>query len=162
MTNSEKRVAIARDVIQRLNSDGSLLTAGHNGYICSPVKFPDDSGDLKDRMEDIDQAPCMVCALGATLLSKARLFNNVPLATITDNNYFLHVSGHTARQNLRDVFPTLMLDMIEAAYEMRPMGTWLPEKLRKTVNFGTEIKDPKQRMIAIMQNIIDNGGEFIV
>src|SRR4051794_28070782 len=78
-----KPVLVAQDVLRHVNT--LLLSRGTyiSGY---PTAASIKEGDLQDNV-DVIEKDCTVCALGALLLSKARLFNDVPMTYLISNNW---------------------------------------------------------------------------
>jgi hypothetical protein len=162
-------IAVAKDVIKQLNSQKNPLCAGNYGYVASDYKFESDAGDLQKYVEEVQKANCRVCALGAALLSKARLFNHVPVKKISSKRYGtetfgIDVDNETVYKGLSSVFSKAQMQLIESAYER---GNFGPESRRAkdeiidAILFGDKYVDKKERLIAIMRNLIKNEGVFI-
>jgi hypothetical protein len=164
---NEKAVAIAEDVIAHCNTLN--LTTGK--YFHLNVNFWEQNpseGDLKDYVEEI-QPFCSVCALGAGIWSKARLFDNVPMEYFVDK-LLGTCNGNGMVDTLEDVFSHKSIVLIEAAFERtRPLTDYIKnlkerpseEELWDAVNFGHLYKTNAERLCAIYQNVVDNDGEFI-
>jgi len=119
-----------------------------------------------------------VCAMGACLLSYARVYDNVPLSKIGfhDNLSGTWIFG-PARENivelLRNAFDFDQLALIEAAFEggmivrkdrLSEGGRRLSDKaedFRRDVKQGKYQTHSKATLAAIMKNIIANNGIFI-
>jgi hypothetical protein len=169
-SKAEKALAVAKDVLSRLSSyrlktseyvTGTVVTEG----ITSET-------DLQS-VVDVVQQNCTVCALGACFLSKIRLFNKVPANEILRPYSYgkrasINVGRRLIEKHLADVFSPIQLDMIESAFEMRVLDNWTMSKdegdlIRGASAFGQKFgHDRKARTAAVMQNIIDNGGTFVV
>jgi hypothetical protein len=173
MTNEQKkRVEVAKDVIALVNS--GVLHAGHRGYInpAGGIIDPENrnesiinlmtiwtrSGDFKEVVKQ-----CTVCALGAvTLASLVKREDEVKAAAL------LQLAEDCDRDIVDDelmcsVFSEEQMDLIESAYEQCAMGDKsysTDEDTRDAVIFGKDHSTPSNRLIAIMQNIIDHKGEF--
>ena len=137
MSRAERRVAVAKDVIIRINA--GRMQAGHGGYISGPGHG---GGVLSKSRANRLAKECVVCARGGLMLAKVAKFNcAVYVGELND-------SFSTAR-NLADCFTEAQLWSIESAYEcynwMSPMS---------------DIADPNDRLLAICQNIIDHKGTF--
>jgi hypothetical protein len=115
------------------------------------------SGDFKEVVKK-----CTVCALGAvTLASLVKRDDNVKAAAL------LQLAEDCDRDivddGLMSVFSDHQMDLIESAYEMCSIGygsAFCDQDTRNAVIFGKDHKNPSNRLIAIMQNIIDHKGEF--
>src|ERR1043165_3171280 len=76
----EKAVAVAKDVIKRLK----YLNIETRHYMCGqiPSKLKiSEKDDLKKHVAKVEKY-CKVCALGACIISKARLFDEVPMISL--------------------------------------------------------------------------------
>lgn len=179
LTKKQARVAIANDVLKLLNSR-HLKVASSNGYLV--VK---DNTDIKDIVGDnmlCDAQPsinklvknCEVCALGSAMVSYVRLFDNITLRELGIHNSFwdkdeiiIETDKIDISEKLGDIFSLEQLDMIEAAFERdstfadyEDKGDSFHNKINKSLLFGEKYKSDRQRLIAIMQNIVDNDGTF--
>jgi hypothetical protein len=161
-----KRVHIAEDVIKQINLGKFLPQTGHivqnkdlNTFLCSlsePIS-------LKDILPDYN---CTVCAKGAMFLSDV----------LARNNYYADMLGigDSDCERKLDYISKKQLHMIEAAFECRVRYfhkdlkkknlisySVNPNKLGNScVKFGLKYEIPNARLIAIMENIIENEGEF--
>ena len=159
---NEKAVAVAKDVLKHLKA---LRIA--QGYYINGDALPVMEGDLKDNLDTV-QKKCRVCLLGACVLSKARLYDNVPLEELlfdSDAGKSLSADEDDTRSILQDVFDPEQMDLMEAAFEKT---TCLAEDctdyalLVQAVDFGNRYEDRYDRVKAVMENIIANNGKFIV
>jgi len=160
------RVAIAKDVIYRLSNPTQGYSALSNYYInidgtditgYDYLSDQDLNDDLQSHVGKLD-GRCQVCALGGLLLSKARLYNHVPL-----DLFHLGFEANAVRQGLLDIFELMQLRLIEIAFEVDDFfGLGLDESsIEKALHFGSQFNNEASRMIAIMQNIVNNNGTFI-
>ena len=172
MTGREKAVAIAKDVLEHVQtyhwSRGTYLSGSWYGGTHL-------TGDLQDHVEEVEKS-CTMCLLGACLVSKARLFDAVPLAKLYrsyyDGAYVDHRSINPEREAieplLQDIFPSLELSKIESAFERRVMNDGCDDTtanwdlLRGAALFGRRLNDDADRVTAVMENIIANDGIFVV
>ncbi|RJQ24579.1 hypothetical protein C4577_07355 [Candidatus Parcubacteria bacterium] len=148
MTKKEKAVAVAKDVLKHLRS---LKFTGCASYC---------EGDGLNISKDENVQPhisklvknCEVCALGGMFLSYIRLFDNVKYEKIIEpkyyeeNEYQIHVDRDYIIDKFKGIFDRDVLDCIEDAYE----GGW-----------DEFYPDPRDRIKAIMKNIVKNNGRFI-
>lgn len=120
MTVSERRVAVANDVLARL--DVTRFAVGNYFLTTSPqvVKAAcaaDDAGDdLRPLVEDL-RAGCQVCVMGALLLAKARLFDRVPASVLRPTPGDIDPLGSDIAVALADVFDARTLALMEATFE---------------------------------------------
>lgn len=169
MNASEMRVAVAKDVIERIDtyqfSKAVYLTSEEYS-----IPLEETTGDLQNILPTVEQN-CQMCAIGALLVSKARLFNDVPIQDVVmplRTNEFTIASGvNNILKLLGKVFPDFMLYQIEATFVQTNRFTPYPydsnPKIRDAATYGLSLSpDLKLRVKSIMQNIIDNKGEFII
>lgn len=108
---------------------------------------------------------CKVCALGAFLAAKALCDNNICVNDLELNHYEDSVFRRwQINSHLLEIFPQDQIDMIELAYEGHQYNrNDLPALLYQfALKFYADHvdKSPRDRMIAIMENIIKNNGTF--
>jgi hypothetical protein len=168
--SQKKRIEVAKDVIALVNS--GVLNPGHVGYIeFTGGNGYTDSDTTAAKMigvwtESCDfkqvAKKCTVCALGAatlaSLIKKDNVVKAAALIELADYN-----DRDVVDNELEDsVFSKEQMDLIESAYEGSCMGDvhCLGEDWDHASAFHEDHKNPANRLIAIMQNIIDHDGEF--
>src|SRR5579862_3956479 len=116
-----KAVLVAKDVLKRLR----YLNVSTNIYLKGVLeKALPKNEDLKEHVAEV-QKKCQVCALGACLLSKARLYDKVPLSSIGslegEDGYWKIYAGCDSSTRiftlLKDVFDLNSLSLMETAFE---------------------------------------------
>ena len=169
----DRRVAVAEDVLLQLRrldvpllvlrGVGYIVGAGHVGS--SEYEGIDLDGDLKDHA-DMVQRRCTVCAMGALLLSKARLLDEVPMAAIVrthDEIGEIDVDREDAVRLLKDTFDADTLNRVEAFFEGSPMHMFTRRYYLSGMDaYAKSLATPRERMIEVAENIVHNLGEFIV
>ena len=159
---NEKRVAIAKDVITRINNSNLIEIRGQiiNNYIELPM--------IDNPQDEINKETCQVCARGAILCSWIGNFNNVgwkelnKIGGVSCGNNYSSTAFPTA---LLDVFDRVMLDNIEAAFEAS-VYDWhydMVETHKYVDAFGGLDEDGDiigAPIIELMEWIIKNEGEF--
>lgn len=160
----EQRVAIAKDVIKQL--DANIIKAINGAYLLDSETDMRSWGFLSSgAMGPVKVSPgepCQACALGSLFVCAVEReegadYRGIPIKAST--------AQPLIHENLAPYFDKLQLGMIEAAFERssRYVTEYDPDNQRlgyECVDFGDEYADPDTRMRAIMQNIIDNEGEF--
>ena len=151
LSQNEKRVAICRDVIARI--DAQKIRPNH-GY------FFNGKGEVYENVtvpvqEQINNTTCSVCAKGAIFCSWVGNFNNVDhielkYATEKVDTWDRYVP------ELMDIFGREMLDNLEAAFE-REVYCWHYDKDAPR-HYVAAFRGYDLR--GIMEYIIANGGEF--
>ncbi len=155
---ADARVAIAQDVLDTLEIGRMEASRNHgymsvHGHVKSVNTFEDLSLALRRKG---GKTSCRVCAIGAAALCAIGLYDEAPY----DDIYW---SGGTMRDVLSRWFSRKQLDLIESAYEMDKEshdGGSSDGARERAVAFGVRYVDPRERLEAIMQNIIRNKGSF--
>lgn len=157
MASPKKAVAVAEDVLVQLRKRKNTIIPHQGTYLETDAEFTDeqlDGHDLQEYVDKVQKADCKVCAVGAAVMSKARLFDNVPadVVVVADD-----IHGH-----LFDVFDENTVALMECAFEQSDsFSTGQSEKhLEAAIEFGERYEDDKERLRAIMKNIIENNGKF--
>ncbi len=158
----EKRIAICKDVIARI--DGENIVPCHGVFW--PNKVPNaydmsfaEEKEYKEEItvkDRINGEPCKVCAKGALFCSWVGNFNEVSWSAANQSNMEEIAKLNTAAPELVTIFGRVMLDNIEAAFEKQAYRWHYDrlETLKYAVAFdGYTLRD-------IMQYIIDNNGTF--
>jgi hypothetical protein len=168
MTESGKRVAIAKDVIRSVLEDKTIKPQ-------AGVYFESNSldGTLNNmRYEEIDESSiefrdvflkklheCTACAVGSMFVCSMLRDDNLTITEFRESFDNKHV--------LRRFFSSGQIYLIESAFERDNMH-WCNEdweleqdNIYAAIKFGERYTNDKKRLIAIMQNIIDNNGTFI-
>jgi len=166
LTRAERKVEIAKDVIKHIQAENLNIRDGL-GYI-----VPDTARghlDLRDRANtrteldsegcDLVRKHCTMCARGALLISRVDVGNKLGWSDIGSGHAG---SGHTV-WGLKDAFTISELKLIEAAFERSDnyaSSTTRRELKIDAREFGKGHADPSDRLLAVMQNIVDHDGEF--
>jgi hypothetical protein len=180
----DKRIEIAKDVLKQLDrQDVPLMAKSRYGYVLGTLDIGLNPSDEIQGHADTIQKSCTVCAKGALLLSKARLYDAVPFSAIAT----FHMEDDGTRKSicanpgaihdaLSDIFDRFTLDMLEAAFE-KSAGTIYNEededdeplygdhewgRLKQAAWYGSTYTNDVDRVRACMQNLITNDGEFIL
>lgn len=180
MSKANKRIAIAKDILTQLMKRVYKATPGTYTLFRTKENVSEFGGsynedkDLQANFEkDIEN--CDTCALGACILSIARLGDSLTFADVDNRNA-------KATKKIKSIFEPNQLALIETAFEKtydnfgfwstQESGTSLwstsvkiggqltTEQADAAVSFGRRYSSDKSRLIAIYQNIIDNKGTF--
>ncbi len=162
LTPAQMRIAIAADAAEMIRADKFTMKSG-TGYLRAYV------ADLESRMDDDLQmhldavtATCTVCQLGAALLAKAHLYDNVPMRALDGYGGRLHIGQRSELvRMLSGIFPARTLDMMEAAFEQRVLVGDTDDVYGAAV-YGLDFEDDQDRALAVFANIGANGGDFVV
>ena len=161
---ADARVAIAKDVIATLKLNTVRACAGtyfedNEGF--DHMEEPFEAIALRMRQK-YGQATCSACALGATVISAIGLYNK-PGAVGKAWKENGGLDQHELHSVLGRWFTGIQLDLIECAFEEATHfvsgGSTLDDR-EKASAFGYEYNYDHDRLVAIMQNIVDNKGTF--
>jgi hypothetical protein len=149
-TKEEERVKIAKDVLKWL--DSGRLVAESGTYIGSDADVPieKDSVDARKLLRQVKT--CTVCARGAVLYGMLMRHDHLNVSRRADwDTSFVNALGDYAKRYdskdyIQQLFSITMLDAMEDAFE----GGW-----------NDDYEDDRDRLEAIMHNIIRNDGEFV-
>jgi hypothetical protein len=134
---AKRRVAIAQDVIDQIHAKKYRPT--HMVYVDGPFD------EFDTTASKAVTAKCDVCAIGGMFLSRFNLYNK-------ENDYV--GDSDTMKDRLEEAgFTSEQLRLIERCFEgwgsIEDEHPWL-----------AELDNPEDRLIAIMQNIVDHKGTF--
>ena len=163
MTKRERRVAIAKDVLDHLDY---LNIKDGNGFIVDSgtESLIDRSGPITHQDCQIIRDTCAMCARGALMISRVDLFNSIDWSQMYSEPCGEEVDF--AHRDLTDevligAFGKKQLGKIEAAFEV---GACYAENVgcsdataQLCKEFGLKYRDAKDRLRAIMLNIVENG-----
>ena len=163
LTPAQQRIAIAKDVIASVRS--GQYEASPGTYF-STFGIPDDAVGKELQTFLKKGVECNVCVLGACFASKVKIANNYKLRSHADFRGEVDFDriNDEARFKLGSVFPVRHRDLMESAFEQSDMhesdDSADYDRIQEAIEFGNRYADPAERMIAIMTNIIHNGGTF--
>ncbi len=149
ISKAEARVLIAQDVLNQLNLKKIIATSG------TYFAFGDTTFDGGDFLHEVlDKTQCQVCALGSLYYSRVQVANETKcdvVEKIREDESLNSINNvHTIMPDLNQYFDWSALDKIENYFE-----GWFEGD-----TFYNDNSDPEIRMRKIMQNIIDNNGDF--
>lgn len=176
-TAAQKRVAIAKDVLDQI--EAKTITPKKGTYVA--LKGVRGKGFYElPVQENFDKVKCTTCALGGLLTCMVKFTNDATMKDL-DNPGMDYDSGteNNLWKRLAKFFGKKQLFLIEHVFENWTYGMWdtyakgqmaelgfkASDKDRQLVNkvnatWGLYPKTAKDRMIAIMENIIRNNGTF--
>jgi hypothetical protein len=150
LTPSQKRVAIAKDVIAQL--DTRRLRARTMTYVYLVGPKPKASYDQQVCDLTVGRN-CQVCALGAMFVVAVERADKLNVSDNVDfDNRFHGADGETCYSYLAQFFSTDQLHQIEAAFEGFDGIRWAWAE-------DTDVS-PEERMRRVMTNVIRNRGRF--
>ncbi len=187
LSKAEKRVAIAKDCIQQLELKKIRATQGtyfqakvkldskeHTSlpyYSSTPVTETVVDTDMQVQKVVQSMKSCNACALGTVFACTVGIANKLKINDLNKDYESTQLDGiafdgSTMYDYLRGFFTTKQLTMIECAFEkydtMGERSEAGHANQLASALFGRKYPSAKARMIAIMKNVIKNGGEFVV
>lgn len=163
MTVYEKRVAVAKDVLERL--DTKEYTAGIGRVFDRLLQCDlDVKGSEHMQAQPLIQGlkHCVVCAKGAFLLSTVRLFNSLSRAELS-NGADTEVAANLPI--MRELFGIGIMDEMEVIFEQTHYNwTSLSEDEEEVLwrSDGLNMIGQDARLRWICEKLIESGGEKIV
>jgi len=169
MTKAEKRVQIAKDVIDRINLEqivpSNVFLDDDKGYTFG---VPFGNTPLEDGQEmktSLNSITCSACVKGGMFLSYVGRSNNHTYDEYTGVSI---EEDSKELKKLREIFTQRQLDLMELFFE-GDIFSWMHDKGKRLVKANEKmvekfhekyIFDRRSRMIAICENIIENNGTF--
>lgn len=151
LSPTQKRITLAKDALKHLHSEKTF--AATRTY----VTFTDEEEiDWYTQLDTkIKEKQCYVCALGALLVAEVLYCDNLTVEQASRST--------GVYRRLTNYFTSQQLGLMESAFETvsrfaRDNGNSF-EDAQAATKFGRNLID-KDRMIKILNNIIDNEGEF--
>lgn len=161
MKPAERRVEIAKDVISRIKA--GTFVAHHGVYIKNEKLENDECSENAVCKTDIflkDLGKCEVCARGALLLSRL-IINPHTIRKIDLLGEIESYNEYGSSWDEEYDFNRFQLETIETAFEGRELGDLPWDHVEECIEFCKGVKSPEDRLLMIMQNIIDHNGTFV-
>lgn len=160
MTREERKVAVCKDVLSRL--DVMQVTSG--SYVDSDNEYDCEHDAVVTPSEcDMLFEACEVCARGALLLGRVAVFNKLTWGEIgLVGDHTITASDSDTTNGLDGIFTYYELCELETAFELG-MNLYVlgGDAYDAARNFGHLYPDPKDRLRAILENVIQNNGNFV-
>jgi len=175
-SRSERKVLLAKDVLLQIETNKIIPTEGE--WLTFTLGKRKETCNLQEEFLSNSVKGCQCCALGGLMLSNTLYKNNVYVPCISDeeytvddeniytvddeNIYTVDFMGHKSHDEkstdqLRETFYSHELELIEEYFEC---GLGLFSTGIKFSSIWHE-KNEYERLISIMENIVENSGEFI-
>jgi hypothetical protein len=167
MTPSEKRVAIARDVIAQLAAERLVAVPGIWLDFNVTDNEPDQDPELQTILKSTDQ--CEGCALGGMFMCAVERANKLKLSELDEPD-----TGTASQSDvfsyMRKFFSREQLNLIEVCFEQgNGAGNVGSDAHDQAMVFFGEAEyegdcsaSANDRMRLIMENIVANNGKFVV
>lgn len=152
---AQQRVEIAREVLRYL--DAGKIQAAQGWYVMvEGVRFEISQESLPEL------TTCHACGIGALLLARTLSFDNgVIQFDHPRRSWASAIEREQVEDGLNDIFDLEDLGLIESAFEGAAADSRNQENLKAEGMF-TEYTSAEERLRTIMENIIANGGTFVV
>lgn len=163
MTRNERKVALAQDVLAKLDAD--LIVAEKGAYLEGDLQVG--KGVITPEDCQTIYGSCEMCAKGALLVSRIDKYNTVEwddLVNVEDDYFSL--ADESTFHGLKEAFTQEELDLIEIAFE-----GWSPRPERsdeydqdlvyRSKYMLSRDYPPQDRLREICNNIVSNNGNFI-
>lgn len=167
LTIEEQKMRIVTDAIKQIKFKKIVPTTGDYLKMFRKNKTKrvfKKAGSIKEFL-NLPEVYCEACAKGAIFASCVMINNKVKGEDNFSDESF-------QKEKLSKWFPLLELDMIEAAFEVRVVQdttnkleksvgpSWYKKPTTmgsKAINFGRKYDDDEKRLLAILENILQNG-----
>ncbi len=186
-TKVERRVMVARDVLKRIGS--GQIKVKNRVWAVFPAKIHNlGTNSLQECI--LHNVSCECCALGGLMVSQISFDNKKDISAMRGGDFGERVSlfygdlnetynGQNEGVRLDALWGKRNNQLMEIAFELGRGNTWLSDSVlyvdksnehnlksgRKeelaAYRFGKKYRTAKDRMIAIMKNVIKNKGVFI-
>ena len=150
---------LAKDVLLLMDSEKFINVSRGYGYVSElrnffpSFRWGSPRPDLKEKLLSAPAQKCRVCAIGALFIAHVLREDRCRFNTDFGKSEIV--------LQLANVFSASQLNLIEAAFECWHSPMRANPELVVATNFGLRHgTDPKDRLRAIMQNIVDNRGTF--
>lgn len=183
LTAQEQRIAIAKDVILQLELGKFEASSGTYFELVAKSELYD-GDDLQKVIENRTES-CSVCAIGAVFASKVRLGNNVLIEDWDINDKDLSMTSCDLLEATENIFSEKQMRLMEFAFENSDINDEFVASYLDLDDFDSEelyeeayyelvrinkacrsfydlYEEDSDRMKAIMKNVIENSGTFVI
>lgn len=163
LTIQEQKMRIVEDAIIQIKNKNFHPANGY-GYLRINFEHQEKNISLKDILGTVD-GRCTCCAKGAIFAACVINVNEVKSWDLYNDEQF-------QKKKLKTWFGPLELDTIETAFEgdviedsTSSLSMTCPESYRhynseianRAIEFGLKYNEPEERLLAILDNILENG-----
>lgn len=183
LSPAEKRVAIAKDVLQQVKLNKYVPQTNVWVYLLEGVPITSKTINMS-LQKLLKKHECEVCAIGGLIASSIRLGNELSVMDCLDqevsiydksiinnkiNNSFnfnfseIHYVNKNVAKHLKKYFSPSQIKLMEVAFEGTNgyFGFSLTVKEQRALDFyETYVESEEYRLCAIMENVIKNNGTF--
>lgn len=172
LTQKQKnRIAIAKDVIKWVTEKKFNIKIGSSYLTFKSKKQVEQDIEFRDLVRNNTKS-CQVCAKGALFICSVDKHDKLKLSEVLPQfnlnvrkNLYFELFEDDVVSHVQD-FDQEQLNLIEIAFEGRhdlDYDLWQMNQASYylAAKFGKKYKDAQGRLIAIMENVIKNKGEFV-
>lgn len=161
MTASEKRVALAEDVIKHVRAEFMIVESGTYAAMDYYKSRGHEELGAREFLKE-NKNSCTVCAKGALMCANILERNECSVGDFDAGNL-------TIKSRLRGIFGSGQLDLIECCFEQSVQydeanilwtETGRSKLAERAIKMGGRYTTDKGRLVGIMKNIIKNNGTF--
>lgn len=170
LSKPQRAFLVAQDALKQLPK----LKVKAGSYIDGKITLPK-THSSKNAQRHIAKIvkKCDVCALGACLVSKIKLFNKVTLNDLAleteENVSWFTLDSEAIPALLGDIFSDEQMLLVEAAFEGAPhVAIDFPDNdalfdayMARAESYGRAYPNARDRLRAILLNIVRNNGLFL-
>lgn len=180
-TKDEKRVLIAKDVLEQIKANRYIAESGtwlqtdcNNKIDWNRNNGIDANKSIQKLFADKTIETCHVCALGGLFMSCTNLNNNTTVSDFNEDGGFAELgktiyNGDKLSNGLNTIFNNNQLKLIESYFENGEgwfgehgvVGTRVAASKSHIEAFTDKYPHDDDRLIKIMENIVANNGTFV-
>lgn len=167
LSPAQKRVAIAKDVLQQMQRDAIIPTTG--SWLTEDIRIGSAAGRIRNitsqtQLQAVLKAmqECHTCHLGALFVSSVEIANDFKVGDMTYNSFGhttpgfpISLEGPSLYLQLEKFFERDQLNMMETVFEQNQGATH-----HEVGAIYGGINSPADRMRLLMENLILNKGRF--
>lgn len=152
-----KRVAVARDALAWLRA--GALQAETGNYVKPFQELPIYTLDGHKQLRDVVFGETTVCALGALFIAHVVRFDD---CTVAEYAHSRLQQRNLIETKMKGTFEPKELELIESAFECGDLTylSWPKKTVDDAIAFGNRYRSARNRLVAILENIIANEGNF--
>ncbi len=165
LTKHQKRVAISRDLLARVRRKLFKPNTGSVIQLLPYLFLQEMTGPAVQ--SKLNTEPCIGCAKGAILASWIGNFDSFNGEAMQGIDQCSINSGYPPE--LVEVFGERLMTALEAAFESERGGLYgwavshiADDEAKALFRYGDRYDDPKDRLVAIYENVVKNGGKLVV
>jgi hypothetical protein len=169
MTDKQKRVAIAKDVLASIKVRKFKIQQGTYCALSFDNKInTDEELNLQELMINNKIQSCKVCAIGSIFMSRVSLGNDYNINPNAHYEGETNIDDDEMLYSLVGIFSERQLRLMEYIFEGYDITGYFNgedeyDQFHDMLkSFSKKYRTPTAKLKAIMENVISNDGEFII